>query len=435
MMKSLSPKPTPLQVALENYNTLLHDLTIADKNFTKEQGLELLAARDFLQKQLEAHSPVSAKIWTALTEQDARLKKQAYKITQVLDLAEYRESLLTSDQAWWWYLDSRESSHPLNRWDWLVKTLKLILLGVNFTLIGAIATRFLGGGSGLIEIGGVIFSTFISLLQTQNALTQARQQGFMKLMNRLKIPEYCYEEIQFFTTFIIFLLLICIFLNFPFFSQYYKQEAYRLQNQASPNFALAEKQYLKAIALDEDNLDAHYKLATLYEELQDLDSAKKQYLIAAKGGYLDAYNNLAYWYIRENKDGEAIALLEKGKALLAEKDQQLDKLNETEKLNLAVQRYNIYKNLGWARFKQNHLEDAKINLLIAMGIAENSATQKYIRNPGAVFCLYAQVLQKQDKKSISAKENWQKCLKLSQGKVLNIEEDQWLFEARKQSKK
>jgi hypothetical protein len=70
-----------------------------------------------------------------------------------------------------------------------------------------------------------------------------------------------------------------------------------------------------------------------------------------------------------------------------------------------------------------------------MGIADNSATQKYIRNPGAVFCLYAQVLQKQDKKSISAKENWQKCLKLSQGKVLNIEEDQWLFEARKQSKK
>jgi len=35
---------------------------------------------------------------------------------------------------------------------------KTDLLGVNFTLIGAIATRFLGGGSGLVEIGGVIFS-------------------------------------------------------------------------------------------------------------------------------------------------------------------------------------------------------------------------------------------------------------------------------------
>ena len=434
-MKLLSPKPSPLQVALEYYQNTLNYLEIPHKIIEKEWALEILAARDALQKQLDIESQILFSTWSILIAQDRRLKQQAYKITQVLDLAAYRESLLISDQAWWWHLDTRESSHLLNRWDWLVKTLKLILLGVNFTFIGAIATRFLGGGSGLIEIGGVIFSTFISLLQTQNALTQARQQGFIKLMKRLKIPEYWYEEIQFATTFLIFGILICIFLNFPFFSQYYKQDAYRLQNQASPNLSLAEKQYLKAIALDEDNLDAHYKLATLYEELQDLDNAKKQYLIAAKGGYLDAYNNLAYWYIRENKDGEAIALLEKGKALLAEKDQHLDRLNETEKLNLAVQRYNIYKNLGWARFKQNHLEDASINLSIAMGIVENPATQKYIRNPGAVFCLYAQVVQKQDKKSISAQENWQKCLKLSQGKVLNIEEDQWLFEARKQSKK
>jgi len=433
-MKLLSPKPSPLKVALEYYQNTLNYLEIPHKIIEKEWALEILAARDALQKQLDIESQILFSTWSILIAQDRRLKQQAYKITQVLDLAEYRESLLISDQAWW-YLDSRESSHSLNRWDLLVKTLKLILLGVNFTFIGAIATRFLGGGSGLIEIGGVIFSTFISLLQTQNALTQARQQGFIKLMNRLKIPEYWYEEIQFFTTFIIFLLLISIFLNFPFFSQYYKQEAYRLQNQASPNLGLAEKQYLKAIALDENNLDAHYKLATLYEELQDLDNAKKQYLIAAKGGYLDAYINLAYWYIRENKDGEAIVLLEKGKVLLSEKDQNLDKLSETEKLNLAVQRYNIYKNLGWARFKQNHLEDAKINLSIAMGIVENPAIQKYIRNPGAIFCLYAQVLQKQDKKSILAKENWQKCLNLSQSKVLNIEEDQWLFEARKQSKK
>ena len=434
-MDSPTPIPSSFKTLLESYQATLNSLDNQQEKLKKEQALAILMARDTLQKKLEQLTNISTKIFTELMAEDQRLKHNAYKLTEVLNLSEYRESLLISDQAWWWYLDSRESSHPWNRWDWLAKTLKLILLGVNFTLIGAIATRFLGGGSGLVEIGGIIFSTSISLLQTQNALTQARQKGFIKLMNRLKIPEYVYEEIQFATTFVIFLFLICIFLNFPFFSQYYKQDASRLQNQASPNLALAEKQYLKAIALDEDNLDAHYKLATLYEELQDLDNAKKQYLIAAKGGYLDAYINLAYWYIRENKDGEAIALLENGKALLAEKDQQLDKLSEAEKLNLAVQRYNIYKNLGWARFKQNHLEDAKINLSIAMGIVENPATQKYIRNTGAVFCLYAQVLHKQDKKSILAKENWQKCLNLSQSKVLNIEEDQWLFEARKQSKK
>jgi hypothetical protein len=434
-MNSPTPIPSSFNTLLKSYQATLNSLNNKQEKLKKEQALAILMARDTLQKQLEELTEISIETFTDLMTEDQRLKQNAYRLAEVLNLSEYRESLLISDKAWWWYLDCRESSHPWNRWDWLVKTLKLILLGVNFTLIGAIATRFLGGGSGLIEIGVVIFSTFISLLQTQNTLTQARQNCFLKLMNRLKIPEYWYEEIQFATTLLVFGILVCIFLNFPFFSQYYKQDASRLQNQASPNLALAEKQYLKAIALDEDNLDAHYKLATLYEELQDLDNAKKQYLIAAKGGYLDAYINLAYWYIRENKDGEAIALLEKGKALLSEKDQNLDRLSETEKLNLAVQRYNIYKNLGWARFKQNHLQDAKINLSIAMGIVENPAIQKYIRNPGAVFCLYAQVLQKQDKKSILAKENWQKCLNLSQSKVLNIEEDQWLFEARKQSKK
>jgi hypothetical protein len=165
-----------------------------------------------------------------------------------------------------------------------------------------------------------------------------------------------------------------------------------------------------------------------------LDDAKKQYLIAAKGGYIDAYNNLAYWFIRENKNDEAVELLEKAKGLLAEKDEKLDQLTEDDKRNLAVQKYSIYKNLGWARFKQNRNKDAIPNLLIAIGIAQNPAYQKYIRNPGAAYCLYAQLLQKQDKKSSLVKKNWQECLKLAEGKDINIEEDRWLYEARKQLK-
>jgi TPR repeat protein len=90
-------------------------------------------------------------------------------------------------------------------------------------------------------------------------------------------------------------------------------------------------------------------LATLYEELQDLTNGKKHYLIAAKGGFIDAYNNLAYWYLRDNKNAEAVELLEKAKRLLAEKDEKLDQFTEDEKRNLAVQKYSIYKNLGLAK--------------------------------------------------------------------------------------
>ncbi len=106
-----------------------------------------------------------------------------------------------------------------------------------------------------------------------------------------------------------------------------------------------------------------------------------------------------------------------------------------EKRNLEVQKYSIYKNLGWARFKQNRNEDAIPNLLIAMGIAKNSDDEKYIRNPGAAYCIYAQVLQKQDERSSQAKQYWQQCRQLIEsrtGSIMNTEEDKWLYEAKKQ---
>jgi tetratricopeptide (TPR) repeat protein len=440
-MNAQTPPPTPLEIALNHYQTALSPLDSSDKLLNKEKILEILSARDALQKRLETESEIPIDIWSKLVEQDDRLKQNAYRITEVLDLAEYRESLSIAESAWWWHLDSRESQHPFNRFDWLFKTFKLLLLGVNFTLIATIATRFLGGGSGWVEIGAVIFSTFISLLQTQNALTRAREKGFTRLMKRLKIREYWYEEIQFCITAIVFLILLIILLNFPIFSEIYKQQGKALQSpsensQEWPQLASAQEKYLKAIELDPDNLDAHYKLGTLYEELQDLESAKKQYIIAAKGGFLDAYNNLSYLYIRENKDAEAADLLEKAKVLLAEKDQKLEQLTEDEKLNLQVQKYSIFKNLGWARFKQDRNDEAMINLSIAKSIAKNKDYQPYIRNPGAIFCLYAKFLQKQDKDkqnvSVEAKENWRKCFELSQGKEITLEEDRWLYEARQQ---
>ena len=181
-MNNPTPNPTPFEVALNRYKETLNCLDSSNEPLDQEQILGILSARNILQKQLDAESEIPINIWSNLVEQDNKLKQNSYKITEVFDLEEYRESLLIPEQAWWWYLDSRESQHPFNRFDWLFKILKLLLLGVNFTLIGTISTRFLGGGSGFVEIGAVIFSTFISLFQTQNALTKVRQKAFIKLM-------------------------------------------------------------------------------------------------------------------------------------------------------------------------------------------------------------------------------------------------------------
>ncbi len=437
-MNTPTPELTPLEVTLNHYQETLNYLDASNRLLNKKQILGILSARDTLQKQLEAEEDIPIEMWSKLVEQDNRLKQNTYKITQVLDLTEYRESLPISEQAWWWHLETRESQHPYNRFDWLFRTIKLILLGVNFTLIVTIATRILGGGSGWVEIGLVIFSTFISLLQTENALTKTRQKAFLKLMSFFRIREHWHEGVQCLTTAIIFVILLAISLNFPLISNIYKQQGKALQeppseNQELPQLASAEGKYLKAIELDPHNLDAHYKLATLYEDLQESNNAKKHYLIAVKGGFLDAYNNLSYLYIRENKDAEAEKLLQQGLSLLEEQNERLDKLNDEEKINLKVQTYHINKNLGWAKFKQQRYNDSIPNLLVATGLAQDSNYQPYIRNPGAASCIYAQVLQKQDKKA-EAKQFWQDChklLELRPSEDRNLEETQWWYEAQK----
>ncbi|MDB9398121.1 hypothetical protein PN479_22700 [Microcystis aeruginosa CS-573] len=41
-------------------------------------------------------------------------------------------------------------------------------------------------------------------------------------------------------------------------------------------------------------------------------------------------------------------------------------------------------------------------------------------------------MEKEDKKL--SQENWRKCLNLAQGREINTEEEQWLYEARKKLK-
>ncbi len=87
-----------------------------------------------------------------------------------------------------------------------------------------------------------------------------------------------------------------------------------------------------------------------------------------------------------------------------------------------------------AKFKQQRYNDYTPNLLVAIGIAQDPNYQSYIRNPGAAFCIYAQVLQKQDKQD-QAKQSWQECRKLLElrpSEDRNLEETQWFYEAQKQ---
>ncbi len=453
---------TPLKTALLRYKSALNCLMPPNSSPNKSEVLEILSARDALGKLLETEETIDISILSELIELDSHLKEQAYKITEVLNLSEYQSSLPSTSQTW--LLDIEKKSHPWNSFEWWLKGAKILIWTVNLALFSTLATRFLSGGSGFLEVALIALPGVLSLLQLQKGLTKGERKRFYNLLKGFNgfphisgFPKVVAIFIStllsaIFSSYGLFLgFFLLIWFQQPLFSDIYKNLG--KTHQDNQNLVVAEQKYLKAIALDSDNFDAHYKLATLYEELQDIDKAKKEYLIAAKGGHLDAYNNLAYWYIRQDKDAEAINLLNKGLKFVAEREKNLEKLTDEEKLDLKLLQYNLYKNLGWARFEQKRDEYARPYLLTAIKIVERAKTLtylgksqvQYIDNPGAAYCLYAQLLERAEAKSSvmkpsqqpsQAKQYWQECRelikkRLASGKEINPEEDSWLYKAKK----
>jgi tetratricopeptide (TPR) repeat protein len=183
-----------------------------------------------------------------------------------------------------------------------------------------------------------------------------------------------------------------------------------LKNYRKGDLGAAEKDYQRAISLDEDNIEAHFNLGNLYEDWLEFEKAKKQYQVVVADGLPQAYNNLGRLYIQEKKYPQAAVLLVQGLVLAEEK-------NSTPEI-----KYSLFKNLGWARLQQGRYEEAQQTLQAAIGIARNPDAKNYIPNPGPAHCLLAQALEKL--KQPTALEQWQQCSQF--GSRLNADEDTWL---------
>ncbi|MDJ0599143.1 MAG: tetratricopeptide repeat protein [Crocosphaera sp.] len=394
------------QKALDDWNSL--EDSQAALSTEDEQALEILLARDALQNELKKTEKVSVDILSQVMQLDLRLKQNAGKILKVLNLPEYRESLPSPPQDWWWHLDGKQIN-------WVIKGLKVMVWTGSLGLLANIASRFLSGGVGVFGAVAVVFPSFLTLLQARSELTEAGQEGLDKLIAKKGIPQHRRERAKFSLLLALSGLLLGFWFALPLISEkVYNQRG--LNNYKQGQLGTAEENYLRAIALNPDNVYAHYNLGNLYEDLQQFDKARTQYLIAVKGDVPEAYNNLARLFIQKKEYAQAVALLNQG-ILQAGKQDSFPEV-----------KYSLFKNLGWARFKQDRDTEAQQALQVATAIASNPENAKYIiKNPGSARCLLAQVLERQ--KQPSAIEQWQKCCQL--GSTLNPDEDTWLHLAQK----
>ncbi|EKU96546.1 tetratricopeptide repeat protein [Leptolyngbya sp. PCC 7375] len=411
MNLNLSRKNIPLLFSFIRYKRSIEHLHNPKSALSIDQALEVLSARDALQDVLKTTKQVPGEIFSQVMQLDLYLEQKANKILQVLNLSQCRESLSITSQDWWWHLDSR---HQIN---WLIRGLVVITWTGSLGLLIDISSRFLSGGVGIFGAVAVVFPSLLTLLQARSELTEAGREGFDQLISKLPILKSQKEKAKLGSLSILFGLLMIFWFSLPLISQVYNQRG--IKNNEQRRSRTAEQNYLRAIALNPDNIYAYYNLGNLYEEWQQYDKARTHYRIAVKGGLPEAYNNLARLFIQRKEYSQAVALLNQG--LLQTRDQK----------SFPEVKYNLFKNLGWARFQQKRYQEAQNALQVAISISSDSDVTDYIANRGSAYCLFAQVLEKQHEQLLAIKQ-WQKCCEL--GSTLNSDEDSWLGLAHKKLK-
>ncbi len=427
-----------LDSLLERYHNDLKSLEETIKKSSSVQReqlvqkiLAVLITRDALQKQLE-EVEASAKILLRLSELDSSLRKQItllskkvnpkvrrYILTQLEDI---RKVSNPSSELWWWF--PKIPVHSWDRFDLAWDILTLIWLTSIFSLFKDIASRFLSGGVGLGIFGSfaVIFQSILALA-SGGALTQTGQKLVESTLKHWGVPRDWWQETKFGAASLLLLIFIGFRLSLPQIAIKYNNSG--LQDYHEGQLDSAESKYKRAIKLKPNYTQAHYGLGLLYEDLQDFKQAQTQYSLAIQSGFPPANNNLARLYILSKIDHPkpypaAVNLLLKGIYQL-ENEQKFRQIKGKKQIQ-----YDLLKNLGWARLKQERYEEAK-------DAFEAAITIENIPKKAAAYCLLSQALEKLDNKQ----ETWQKalvnCLQYPISPN-NPEEDEWVYQAQQKIK-
>lgn len=381
----------------------------ANSSSTEAQVLEVLIARDRVQAILallttSTDFPVPSKeSLEKLSLLDKDLREQASAIVPFTQNEQWRSSFNPDQSAWWWFFTTEE---PADSFSWLWSAISLISITASFSLIGNIVPRFLVGGPDLLSSFFVSLQSVAGLLSV-GAVTKAIQETSQQVLGDRKLPKPWWGKLSAGLSFIVLLSVIGLRLSLPYWSERYTQWGY--ENYQAGDWSSAEADYQRALQLDPDNAQAHFRLGLLYEDMQEPDKARSQYQLAIQGGVPTAINNLARLNILTKKDyAAAVSLLLK--AINDEKKQPL----------AATTKHAVLKNLGWARLKQKNYPDAEAKLLEAIDL---ESTTKF--EPEAIadtHCLLAQVMEAQGGKT-GALAEWRVC---NQNANITIpEHDEW----------
>jgi tetratricopeptide (TPR) repeat protein len=421
------PQPSnELQNWLTRYETAIKTLeqTTAESKTTDyqvllQQVVDTVVARDGLQNQLD-NAESDAESLVKISDLDSRLEQQYQALPKklgrehlspmVAKLDELREIRHPPAKAWWWF--AKIPVHWWDRLDLAWDTLAIVWLAATFSLLTDISSRFLSGGVGTFGAFAIIGQSMLALAGG-GALTKTGQTVVQGTLKRWRIPKQFWQEAKFGAASLLLLFFVGFRLSLPRIALIYNNMGYR--DYQAGRLDSAESQFKRAIKLNPDYAEAHYHLGIIYEDLQDLKRARKEYGIAVQSGFPVANSNLARLHILSKNYPVAVNLLLNGIVVL-----------ETDYSSLEGKefvQYSLYKNLGWARLKQRRYEEARDTLKQAIAIQPEQAS---------AHCLLARVLEELDKDK-QALEAWVNCDKYP-GNPNTPEEDEWIHQAKQRLK-
>lgn len=365
---------------------------------TMEQALDLLLARDGIELVLTDKTQDPPPSVLTLLDLDMRLRNLAPHLASQVPLSNWRASLNPTPEAWWWF--SEPQPHSRDYLDWLWNALAAICFALALSQVADIAPRFLNGGPDSWGAFAVVIQSLLALLPVGGLLSRFGQEALEQWFKKSPIPKTYWQETRLALNVTVVILLFAFRLSLPAIAVLYNNQG--LEDYRAGQWANARYNYQRALKLNPDYAAAQYNIGLLHEDLQDFKAAQEAYQLAAANGLDAAYNNLGRLYIREGNYGASIHFLLNG----------LDKVEDDEV------RYDMLKNLGWARLGQMRYVEAETHLNAALQINTNKAP---------AHCLLAQVYEGQAKLA-EAKTEWENCLRYASER--NPDEDAWIAMAR-----
>ena len=376
-----------LDAALTAYRSELDELHVQMEADPVMPALRVLLARDELARVLAVERSLAFEALAALTKLDGRLRADALRIERAIGsktLADWRQTVNPPAGAWWWSLDQiARDAAPRPSAVWAVLAGFFLTIAISF--IADISRRFLTGGPDFVGVFSTISQAALALL-AGTAFIQIGHGWIEQSLSGIGIDRSKHHLWKAGLALVVLMAILALRLSLPAIARLYNDRGVRFQSAGQTTSAIDS--YQRAINLNADVAQAHYNLATAYEDILDFDAALTEYqtAIRADPDLYAAQVNLARLYNLRRKDyASALRLLNTALALQPS-------ASDTQ--------YSLYKNRGWAYFG-----------LKLYGLAEEDLRKALALRPdgAAAYCLLAQVLEARGQAE-AALTSWDGCL-------------------------